>query len=232
MRPPSRLAGLVRDQLGLARALGRAVRGRTDTEDGDVPLPYNGMDRAVLWTILVLGVLETVIVHVLVSWPPLRWTLFALGVYGVLGLLAFDLTMRQHPHLLRRGELLLRFGHFRTVRVPLDRLVSVRSHVRDDHARNVDLGDDATVSFMGGTNVELRFSPPVEVEADGRRHTVVRMSFAAADPAAVVALLRAQTTAPGRRPPTQMLAPSGGGPSGSGAAKPEPDGGGGFIPTV
>ena len=191
-----RVTGLARQQLGLARALWWALRGRADVGPDDVALPYNGLDRAVLWTILVLGVLETVIVHVLVSWPPLRWTLFVLGVYGVLAFLAFDLTMRQHPHLLRTGELVLRFGHFRSVRVPLDQLASARTHVQNAHRRNVEIGDaQAVVSFMGGTSVELRFAPATEVEAGGRRHPVERVSFAAADPAAAVALLRARMPA-------------------------------------
>jgi hypothetical protein len=197
----SRVVGAARNQFGLARAIWWGLRGRADVGDDDVALPYNGMDRAVLYTILVLGVLETVIVHVLVSWPPLRWTLFALGVYGVLGLVAFDLTMRQHPHLLRAGELVLRFGHFRSVRVPLENVTQVRKHVRNDHEKNVELhdGDDGVaVSFMGGTTVELGFSPPAEVEVDSRRRTAARVSFAVHDPVAAVALLRARVTSPGR----------------------------------
>lgn len=185
------LAGFARRQAGLVRALWWGLRGRVDIGAGDVPLPYNGIDRAIVHTLAVVGVVETVIVHVLVSWPPLRWTLFVLSVYGVLGLIALDLTMRQHPHLLRAGELILRFGHLRSVRVPLDHLASVRKHVRNEHEKTVQLDDDGlALSFMGGTTVELRFSPPAEVEADGRSHLVDRVSFAAHDPAATVALLR------------------------------------------
>jgi hypothetical protein len=185
------LARTLRTQFGLARALWWSVRGRTDVRPDDVPLPYNGLDRALVWTLVVLGVLETVVVHVLVSWPPLRWSLFALGVYGVLGLLAFDLTMRQHPHVVRDGELLLRFGHFRSVRVPLDRLASVRKNVRNGHTKTLEVGEGAlALTFMGGTNVELRFAPSVEVLADGRSHRVGRVSFSAHDPASAVAVLR------------------------------------------
>lgn len=162
-------------------------------------LPYNGLDRAVVWTITAIGVLETVVVHVLVSRPPLRWSLFALGVYGVLGLVAFDLTMRQHPHVVRGGELLLRFGHFRTARVPLDDLARVRKYVSNAHQRTVEIGDGGlALSFMGGTTVELRFSPAAAVEVDGRTHIVERVSFPAVDPAAAMALLRARAVGPDR----------------------------------
>jgi hypothetical protein len=103
-----RIAGLARSQAGLVRALWWAVLGRTAVGPGDVVLPSNGLARAVVWTMAVVGVVETVVVHVLVVWPPLRWSLLALSVYGVLGLVAFDCTTRQQPHVVRGGELLLR----------------------------------------------------------------------------------------------------------------------------
>jgi hypothetical protein len=90
-------------------------------------------------------VLEIGVVHALVSWPVLRWTLFVIGVYGLLGFIAFHFSMCQHPHPLPRKE--------------VDRA----------HKNNVDLdGDDLALSFMGETNVELTFSPAAEVEMDGR----------------------------------------------------------------
>jgi hypothetical protein len=190
----SRIAAGVRSQAGLARALWWAVRGRTAVEAGEVALPYNGLDRAVVWTITAVGVLETVVVHVLVTWPPLRWSLLALSVYGLLGLLAFDATMRRHPHVVRRDELVLRSGHFRTALVPLDHLAGVRTHVSNAHRKTVEFDDGLAVSFMGGTNVELWFSPATEVGLDGGTIPVDRVSFAAVDPAAAVALLRARAT--------------------------------------
>lgn len=186
-----RLAGVVRGQAGLARALWWAVRGRTAVAPGDVALPYDGLDRAVIWTITAVGMVETVVVHVLVSWPPMRWSLLVLSVYGVLGLLAFAATMRQHPHVVRGTDLVLRSGHFRTVRVPLGAVASVRRNVRNEHAKTLEVADDGlALSFMGGTTVELRFAPAASVEVDGRPHTVERVSFAAHDPAAAVSLLR------------------------------------------
>ncbi|TFV79083.1 hypothetical protein E4P40_18410 [Blastococcus sp. CT_GayMR20] len=191
-----------RSQAGLARALWWTVRGRVDVGPGDVALPYNGLDRVLLWTLVVLGVLETAVVHVLVSWPPLRWTLLALGVYGLLAFVAFDGTLRQRPHLLRGGELVLRFGHFRTVRVRLDTLTAVRKHVTGEHKRTVEVGGDGlAVSFMGETHVELRFSPPAEAEIDGRTTTVTTVSFAAHDARAAVPLLRARMPSSGHDVP-------------------------------
>jgi hypothetical protein len=183
---------LARSQLGLARALWWALRGRADVGPADVALPYNGLDRAVLWTITVLGVLETAIVHVLVSWPVLRWPLLVFSVYGLLAFVAFHFTMCQHPHLLRGDVLVLRFGHFRCARVPLDSLASVGRNADNTHKKNVAVdGDLLTVAFMGGTDVDLRFSPDAVVEVDGREHAVSRVRFLVTDPRAATALLRA-----------------------------------------
>jgi hypothetical protein len=191
-----------RSQAGLARALWWTVRGRVDVGPGDVALPYNGPDRVLLWTLVVLSVLEIGAVHLLVSWPPLRWTLLVLGVYGLLALVAFDGTLRQRPHLLRDRELLLRFGHFRTVRVRLDTLTSVRKHVTGEHKRTVEVDREGlAVSFMGETHVELRFSPPAEADVDGRTTTVTTVSFAAHDAPAAVSLLRAGLPTPGHDVP-------------------------------
>ena len=225
---PRPLSSAVTSQLGLARALWWAVRRREDVGPSDVPMPYNQLDRPVVWTIAGLGVVEIAVVHVLASWPPLRWSLFAAGVYGLLAFIAFDAAMRQHPHLLRARELVLRFGPFRSARIPLDCLVGVSKRVENAHRRNVTVDDGGAVfSFLGGTNVELRFSPPVPVTVAGVTHPVSRVAFLVADPAPAIARLRAADVRA-----SQMLAPSGGGPSGSGAAKPPPDGGGLLMPTV
>lgn len=71
----------------------------------------------------------------------------------------------------------------------------MRKHVRNDHGKTVEAADDGVaVSFMGGTNVELRFASPRVVDVDGRQTAVERVSFAVHEPAAAVSLLRTRTT--------------------------------------
>jgi hypothetical protein len=189
---PPRLRSFARSQLGLGRALWWALRGREDVGPADVALHYNGLDRAVLWTISALGVLEIAVVHTLVSWPGLRWALFAVGVCGLLAFVAFFRSLDQRPHLLRDGALLLRFGHFHSARVPLDSLASVRTNVVNGHKQNLALdGDGLVVACMGETNVELQFFPSALVDVDGGVRSLSRVSFLVRDPRAVTALLRA-----------------------------------------
>ncbi len=191
---PPILVRLARAEMGLLRSLWWAVRGRRAVAPGEVPLSYSDRFTVMLWAICCLGVLELGVVHVLTArWPAIRWTLFALGVYALLWVIGFGLSLRQHPHLLRNGELVLRFGHFRSTRLPLAGLVAVRHGAVSGHERNLVLGDDGLVmAVMGDTSVDLRFDPAVQVQVAGRVRPLSRISFYTDDPRGVARLLRAR----------------------------------------
>jgi len=187
-----------RAEIGLVRALWWGVRRRRAVGAGDVVLTYGDRFTLVLGAVCCLGALELGVVHVLTArWPVVQWSLFALGVYALLWVLGFGLSLRQHPHVLRSGELVLRFGHFRAVRVPLERVASVRSGAVSGHARNLVLDDDAlTMAVMGDTNLELRFEPGVEVAVGGAVRSFTRIAFYVDDPRSAARVLRASTVRP------------------------------------
>ncbi|MGY1689291.1 hypothetical protein [Geodermatophilus sp. SYSU D01105] len=183
------LQSVVRSEAGIARALADGVRGRDDVRPGEVALPYAGRFGLVVGVLCVLGALETVVVHVLLPWEVARWVLLAVSVYALVWVLGFGLSLRQHPHVVRDGELVLRFGHLRSVAVPLAGLAAVRRSVETGHRRTVVRdGDRLVVSVMGDTNVELRLDPPVHVP--GQDDPVARVALYADDPAAAVRELR------------------------------------------
>jgi hypothetical protein len=187
---PGPVVWFLRAEAGTARALWAAVRRRRDVGPEDVPLPYADRIGVMLWTTVGLGVLESAVVHLLVPWPTLRWLLLALSVYGLLWVVGLACSLRQHPHVLRDGELLLRFAHLRTTRVPLAGLVTARRDVRTGHRHNVErLGVTLSLSVAGETSVELVFDPPVEVEVRGHAERHARVRFFADDPRAAVRVL-------------------------------------------
>lgn len=188
---------LARAEAGVHRALWWAVRRRSDLGPGDVPLPYAGRFRLVLGALTVLGALEAVVVHVLLPWETARWVLLAVSLYALVWVLGSGLSLFQNPHLLRADELVLRYGHLRTVVVPLAGLVAVRRSVEAEHGRVVVReGDRLALSVMGDTDVELRFDPPVHVT--GQDEPVARVAFWVDDPQAVVRLLRDRAVPAGR----------------------------------
>ena len=178
-----------RAEAGVLRALWRAARRRSAVGPDDVPLPYAGRFGLVLGAVTTLGVLETAVVHVLLPWETARWVLLAVSLYALVWVVGSGLSLFQHPHLLRDDELVLRFGHLRTVAVPLAGLVAVRRSVESEHKRTlVRDGDRLVLSVMGDSNVELRLDPPVRVA--GQDEPVARVAFWVDDPQTVVRLLR------------------------------------------
>lgn len=188
---------MARAEAGVFRALWWAARRRSAVGPRDVPLPYAGRFGLVLGAVTALGVLETAVVHVLLPWETARWVLFAVSLYALVWVLGSGLSLFQHPHLLRADELVLRFGHLRTVAVPLAGLVAVRRSVASEHAKVLLRdGDRLVLSVMGDTDVELRFDPPVRVA--GQAEPVRRVAFWVDDPQAVVRLLRDRAVPAGR----------------------------------
>jgi hypothetical protein len=184
---------LVRAEIGLFRSLWWALRRRRAVGPGDVALACGDRFTLMLGVVCCLGALELGVVHVLTArWPVVQWSLFALGIYALLWILGFGFSLRQRPHLLRNGEVVLRFGHLRSVRVPVERAVSVRSRAVSGHRRNLVLdGDALTMAVMGDSNLELRFEPPVAIEVGAVSRTFTRVAFFVDDPRAAAALLRA-----------------------------------------
>jgi hypothetical protein len=194
---PPPVTWFLRTEAGIVRALCWAVSRRRAVEAGDVVIPYTDRVGVLLGMTAGLGGLEAVVVHVLVPWATARWVLLALSVYGLLWVIGLACSLRQHPHVLRGDELLLRFGHFRTTHVPLARLLVARRQVRNGHKHNVEI-DDGTLSLSvaGETAVELEFSPAAEIEVRGRSEHVTRVRFFADDPRAAVRLLQQRAATP------------------------------------
>jgi hypothetical protein len=187
---PAPVAWFLRAEAGTARALWWAVRRRRDVGPDDVALQYTDRIAVMLWTTVGLGAVETTVVHLLVPWPSVRWVLLALSGYGLLWGVGLAFSLRQHPHLLRGEELLLRFAHFRSTPVPLAGLVAARLDVRTGCRHNVErLGETLSLSVAGETSVELAFDPYVEVGIRGRVERFSRVRFFADDPRAAVRLL-------------------------------------------
>lgn len=198
--PPLRslLARTARAEAGTWRSLWWAVRGFRDVPPGAVAVPYSGRFTVVLWSLSCLGALEIAVVHVLTAGVPvLRWVLFGVGAYALVWCLGFGLALRQKPHLVLDDGLVLRLGHLHAVRVPLGTPASARRSVDAGHRRNLAVeGDRLALSFMGETNVELRFPSAVPVVTAQGIVPATRVSFFADDPAGAARLVAARGLSP------------------------------------
>ena len=82
--------------------------------------------KPILWALMMLGLLELVVVHVLLHLvsPVAAWILTGLSLLGLLFLLAHLRALARRAHGIEGEELVLRNGLFGTARIPLEAIAS------------------------------------------------------------------------------------------------------------
>ncbi|NLV81012.1 MAG: hypothetical protein GXY65_17050 [Rhodococcus sp.] len=194
-------AELIRFELRGYRSLWLWLRRRYDgVSSGVEPIGYTKGTMAVPVAFLVAAVAETVVVHVLVPWPPVRTVLLLLSLWGLVQIAGVLTGRITHPHLLAADRLIVRSGH--QVIVELER-AAVRRCVARRRWEHTDVTVDGEALYLpgpDGTCVDLVLTEPVEVRVPRflahRRPTatVSRLSLQVDDPDAVAASLTPRST--------------------------------------
>ncbi|MER7152579.1 hypothetical protein [Streptomyces lydicus] len=202
------------------------TRRRDGTAPGERALPYAAAQAALVYGLTFVCAVETAGVHVLLGGVPVaRAVLLVVDVYTVLMLLGFQAAAVTRPHVLGAEVLRLREGARTEVRIPVERIVSVRYDLRftkeparkPAKGRGVPADADgepggggvAELAVGGQTSVTVELAGPVEVERLlGRCERVRTVRFHADDARGAVAAVRArmrereqQRTAPGDEVP-------------------------------
>ncbi|MFJ6608306.1 hypothetical protein [Streptomyces lydicus] len=195
------------------------TRRRDGTAPGERALPYAAAQAALVYGLTFVCAVETAGVHVLLGGVPVaRAVLLVVDVYTVLMLLGFQAAVTR-PHVLGAEVLRLREGARTEVRIPVERIVSVRYDLRftkepakkPAKGRGVPADADgepggggvAELAVGGQTSVTLELAGPVEVvRLLGRCERVRTVRFHADDARGAVAAVRArmrerERTAPG-----------------------------------
>ncbi|MCW3468731.1 hypothetical protein OMK68_03520 [Rhodococcus pyridinivorans] len=189
---------LIRAELRSYRALWFLIRGRrvgAGPEVTTIGYTRGTMSVPIAW--LVASVIEIAVVHILVPWEWLRWTLLIVSVYSLLPLAGWLADRVVNPHLLTRDGLVLRSGHQVVARIDADNLQRCIPRHRFQPAET---GVDGEVLFLpgpDGTNLDLVLAEPVEALLPGffehrRRPALVsRFAIHVDDPAAARRVLDA-----------------------------------------
>ncbi|WP_129976793.1 hypothetical protein [Rhodococcus sp. Q1] len=183
-------ATLMRAELRSYRALWLLIRGRrVDAGPGVTTIGYTRGTMSVPIAWLVASVIEIAVVHILVPWEWLRWTLSIVSVCSLLPLVGWLADHVVNPHLLTRDGLVLRAGHQVVAHIGADNLQRCTPRHR---FRPTETRVDGEVLFLpgpDGTNLDLMLAEPVDVllpaffEHRRRPALVSRVSIHVDDPA-------------------------------------------------
>ncbi|WP_055695049.1 hypothetical protein, partial [Streptomyces prasinopilosus] len=183
---------LVRHELRLMVSLVLWLARRTHGVGGGTPFGYARGHGAVMFGFAFVCVVETVVMSVLLlDWPTVHAVVLFLDVYTVVIVVALHAADVVRPHVLDPDSDMLRIRRAIHVdlRIPLERIASVRRELRMSHERadgelNVEVGSQTTVTL------ELT-EPVTHVTLFGRRREVRVVRLHADEPDALVRALAA-----------------------------------------
>ncbi|MGW2627792.1 hypothetical protein ACWC2K_00425 [Streptomyces chattanoogensis] len=187
------------------------ARRRIGVAADERPLAYAAGQAANIYGLTFVCLVETVGVGVLLADHPVpHAVMLVLDVYTVLMMLGFQATAVTRPHVLGAESLLLRDGARMEIRIPLERIASVRYDLRFSERRE----EGTLVMAVGGqTSVTVELAEPVvAVRLLGRREAVRTVRFHADDARGAVAAVRAAagvSPASGKSPASGECASSG-----------------------
>ncbi|BBL80465.1 hypothetical protein RxyAA322_23190 [Rubrobacter xylanophilus] len=202
-RPAARLVAT--EQLILWCLLRRILRpGKRHTEH-EFGYHRRSSLHTILPVVLLLSPAELgavhLLAHILSPWPPLKWVLLALGVYGILWLAGLRASLELLPHRLEEDGLRLRYGAHAEVFVPYAGIREVLIHPARPAGEPLSLFPAEGLKYSpegtlllpvgGRTDLALHLRSPVSARGILKlRGPATRVFFAADEPERLAAELR------------------------------------------
>ncbi|MFI9820789.1 hypothetical protein ACIHFC_10020 [Streptomyces sp. NPDC052013] len=186
---------LVRHEVRLFVSLWLWAARRTHGTAGGTAFGYARGQGAVMLGFAFVCVIETVAMSVLLrDWPAVERAVLVLDVYGVVIVVGMHAASVVRPHVLYDGSLRVRRAGHVDVRVPLERIASVRRELRTTHEK---AEGELNLPVGAQTSVTIELDEPVtHVTFLGRRRPVRVLRFHADDAGGLVrALTQERSTA-------------------------------------
>ncbi|MFF4499504.1 hypothetical protein [Streptomyces sp. NPDC001401] len=186
---------LVRHELRLLASLAMWAARRTHGADGGRAFGYARGQGAMMFGLAFVCLVETVTMSVLLrDYPAAHRTVLVLDAYTIVFVVGLHAASVVRPHVLTPDTLRIRRAAYVDLRIPLDRIATVRRELRTTHERT-----DAELDLPVGaqTTVTLQLTEPVpHFTFLGRRRDIRLVRFHADDADTLVqALVRAITQA-------------------------------------
>jgi hypothetical protein len=193
-------AALVRHELRLLVSLALWAARRTHGTHGGQAFGYARGQGAVVFGFAFVCVIETVTMSVLLhDWPTVERAVLVLDAYGVVTVIALHAASVVRPHVLYDGCLRIRRAGHVDVRVPVERIASVRRELRTTHER---ADGELDVPVGAQTSVTLELTEPItHVTFFGRRRQVKLLRLHADDATALLHALTQKAQEPQQQEP-------------------------------
>lgn len=197
---------LVRHELRLLASLAMWVARRTHGADGGRVFGYARGQGAVMCGFAFVCLVETMTMSVLLrDYPTVHQVVFALDVYTLVFVVGLHAASVVRPHVLGPDVLRIRRAVHVDLRIPVDRIATVRRELRTTHER-ADGRLDIPVGAQTTVTLELA-GPVAHFTFFGRRRDIHLVRFHADDADSLVREIRAVTQA--RSAPLPMPDPPG-----------------------
>ncbi len=191
--PPSgrsRLKLAASYEAGLWRSLYRwLTRRRGATDPAAALFGYASQVTPLLLAFIFVSAIEIPILPLLLPWPAVRYSLLALGVWGLLWMLGLLASLRTNPHVVSEAGLRLRSGFQFDASIPWEEISAIRLR-RSTAQRKLQIEQNqtgASVALQSTNNVEVIFREPVSLRfLDGRQANVDAIHFYADSPTALL----------------------------------------------
>lgn len=196
---PAPVRRLTAHELFLSTSFLRWVtrRGPHGVREGDLPVPYAPGQTAVMYGFLFVCIIETVGLALVIPWPVVHAVTLVLDIWGCYFVIALHASCVVRPHVIGAdGSLRLRYGVLLDIRIPADRMASVRLDRKFPNGKPAVADENGLVDMAvaGQTTVTVELTEPIGyVRALGKPAEARVFRFYAHDPASAVAALRPAT---------------------------------------
>ncbi|MCX4911774.1 hypothetical protein [Streptomyces sp. NBC_00878] len=164
------------------------------TDQADAVFTHGRDQAAMMYGLTFACVIETVaLTYLLADWPVVHTIMLVVDVYTVLFVLGLHAASRTRPHTLAGRTLRIRQGANVDIRIPLDKIASIRRETRFTHKKT---DGELNLPIGSQTSLTLHLTEPVDAPTFlGAARLVTLIRLHADDPKALHdALARARTT--------------------------------------
>jgi hypothetical protein len=158
---------------------------------------YAAQVTPILVAFSALAAFEIPVVSLLLPWPPLRYILLALGVWGLLWMLGLLASLRVHPHVVSDTGLRLRSGAQLDLHIPWHQIRDIRQ-LRSSSGQKLRVERSMSgglLSLQKTTNLEATLCDPLSIRfLDGHSEMVDTIRFYADAPTSLLASVALKTT--------------------------------------